>query len=316
MKRALVTLLAAGILAAPAGANRSHAVRLGVLGGIERFDSLTGQHTSVGHVIFAWGQDGGSPAWFTRLFAGMGEVPMLGISTGQGGITPLQVARGGGDAMLLALNAAIGEFGKPLYVRPFGEMNGHWNAYCAFTASGASKGPPYSTAAFRKAFARLYVILHGGTLGHVNAALRRLGLPPVHGAATLATNPYPRLKVIWNPQGYGSPDVPGNSAQDYFPGDHYVDVVGDDLYDIRGKAEWDAAEKLYAAHPTKPFAFPEWGLWGLDDPPFVQHIADWAHTHHRTELIAYYEGRPGSIFDLATKPASLKAYRHLISPLG
>ena len=83
----------------------------------------------------------------------------------------------------------------------------------------------------------------------------------------------PSVEVVWNPQGYGSPDLPGNSAQAYYPGDAYVDVVGDDLYDIRGKAEWDAAEELYVAHPGKPFAFPEWGLWGLDDPAFVQRFA-------------------------------------------
>jgi hypothetical protein len=61
--------------------------------------------------------------------------------------------------------------------------------------------------------------------------------------------------VVWNPQGYGSPDVPGNSAQVYYPADRYVDVVGDDLYDIGGKAEYAAADKLYRAHPSKPFSF-------------------------------------------------------------
>jgi hypothetical protein len=45
-------------------------------------------------------------------------------------------------------------------------------------------------------------------------------------------------------------------------------------------------------------------------------MADWMHTHRRTELVAYYEGRAGSVFDLATEPASLKAYRKLIAPLG
>ena len=50
----------------------------------------------------------------------------------------------------------------------------------------------------------------------------------------------PMTRVVWNPQGFGAPDIPGNSAQAYYPGDAYVDVVGDDLYDLRGKAEWDA----------------------------------------------------------------------------
>ena len=82
-------------------------------------------------------------------------------------------------------------------------------------------------------------------------------------------------------------------------------VVGDDLYDIRGHgATWTAAEALYRAHPTKAFAFPEWGLWGVDDPQFVRDMAKWVHTHRRTEFIVYYEGKPGSVFDLAAKPSA------------
>ena len=77
--------------------------------------------------------------------------------------------------------------------------------------------------------------------------------------------------------------------------------------------QWQA--RFAAAH-HKPVAFPEWGLWGFDDPQFVRDMAKWVRTHRRTELIAYYSGRPGSVFDLAAKPASRAAYRSLITPLG
>src|SRR5262249_1529076 len=157
-----------------------------------------------------------------------------------------------------------------------------WNDYCAFTSSGKSKGPQYSTAAFRKAFARIYVILHGGPAAQVDPKLRRLGLPPL--GRDLPVNQAPELKVVWNPQGYGAPNIPPNSAQAYYPGDAYVDLVGNDLYDIRGKAEWAAAEALYRAHPSKPYGFPEWGLWGLDDPKFVRTMAQFVKTHKRVEL--------------------------------
>jgi hypothetical protein len=189
-------------------------------------------------------------------------------------------------------------------------MNGHWNEYCAYDASGRPRGAEYATTAFRKAFARIYLAVHGGP--GVATALARLGMPPLRGK--LATNT--DVTVIWNPQGYGSPDVAGNSAEAYYPGDAYVDVVGDDLYYIRGKAEWPAAEALYRAHPGKPFAFPEWGLWGLDAPEFVSQMADFVRTHARTRLISYYSGSPGSVFDLASKPASRAAYRRLIVSLA
>jgi len=233
---------------------------------------------------------------------------MFGINANS--ISPAQIADGSGDAFLVALNQAIARLGRPVYVRPLAEMNGHWNAYSAYGDDGRLRGPEYSTAAFRKAFARTYLAVHGGP--GVASALHRLGMPPLRG--TLAANA--GAVVIWNPQGYGSPDVPGNSAEAYYPGDAYVDVVGDDLYYIRGKAEWEAADALYRAHPGKPFSFPEWGLWGLDAPQFISQMADFVHTHPRTHLISYYSGEPGSVFDLASKPASRAAYRRLIVPLG
>ena len=95
-----------------------------------------------------------------------------------------------------------------------------------------------------------------------------------------------------------------------------MNVVANDLYDQRFNAAWDANEKLYAAHPNRPYAIAEWVLWGIDDPPFVEHMATFVRTHRRTEILAYYSGRPGSPWDLASKPRSRAAYRRLILPLG
>jgi hypothetical protein len=313
MRRLALVALCALVLVPAAGARPT----FGVLGDSHRFESLTGQHTQVGHTIIGWGQGATWGARFERLFTTMGEIPMLGFGAstlGREAITPAQIAAGKGDAYLIAMNAAIAAWAKQMYVRPLGEMNGHWNSYCAFTKAGRAK-PGHSTADFKKAFARIYLIVHGGPAVVVNAKLRRLGLPPLAGS-DLPVNAAPLVKVIWNPQGYGSPDIPGNSAQAYYPGDKYVDVVGDDLYDIRGKAEWAAAERLYKAHPHKPFAFPEWGLWGVDDPSFILKMAAFVKTHRRVELVSYFDSNPGSLFDLGSKPKSLAAYRKAITPLG
>jgi hypothetical protein len=275
-----------------------------------RFDSLTHQSSSVRLIIIAWNQ-GGSPQYFARLFSTMRDEPMLGLGIPSGSaLAPAAIAHGRGDTFLLALNQAVAAWGKPIYVRPLAEMNGAWNSYCAYNRDGSSRGPRYSTREFRKAFARIYLIVHGDPAA--NAKLARLGLPPVNGTLTRA----PDVQVIWNPQGYGSPNLRANSAAAYYPGNPYVDVVGDDLYDIRYKAEWAAADALYRAHRSKPFAFPEWGLWGIDDPGFVQTMAHFVRTHRRTALISYFNGRPGSVFDIASKPRSRAAYRRLIAPLA
>jgi hypothetical protein len=193
-------------------------------------------------------------------------------------------------------------------------MNGHWTGASAFNSDGSRRDAAHTTAWTRKALARIAVILRGGTGASIDARLAKLGLPRIGRDLPVTT---PKLRIVWNPQGFGSPDLPGNTAQAYYPGDAYVDVIGDDLYDIRGHgATWKAAEALYRAHPGKPFAFPEWGVWGFDDPQFVRDMAKFVRVHKRVEFISYYSGRPGSVFDLASKPGSRTAYRALITPLG
>jgi hypothetical protein len=291
------------------------AVLLGLHGDPARFQSQTGQQTQIVHTFVDFAQTNS----LSQIVANSGPVPMLALNTGSYGstetATPRGIALGQNDAFLIRLNGVINDFsGNRFYVRPFPEMNAYWEANCAYNANGTPRGGAHTTAWNRKALARIAIILRGGVQADVNAKLAKLGLPGIHQDLAITT---PKLRIVWNPQGFGAPDLPGNSAQAYYPGDAYVDVVGDDLYDIRGHgATWAAAQKLYAAHPSKAFAFPEWGLWGFDDPQFVRDMAKWVHTHRRTEFIAYFEGKPGSVWDLATKPASRAAYRALISPLG
>jgi hypothetical protein len=312
LSRALLVVLACLVIVGSAGAKPHPRLQLGLLGDPERFQAQTGQASATRLLMVGWHQ-GVSAQYFSQLFATMLGAPMVGLNTGNEGgpedVSPAAIAQGQGDATLLALNQAAAAFKQPIYIRPLAEMNAHWSAYSAYNSNGSARDAAHSTASFRKAFARISVIVHGGP--DVNARLKALGLPPA-----APTAPAPNAVVVWNPQGYGSPDLPGNTAEAYYPGDQYVDVVADDLYDIRGKAEWPAAGKLYDAHPGKPFAFGEWGLWGIDDPSFVSQMAAFLKSHRRTVLAVYYSGRPGSVFDLASKPRSLAVYRKQIAPLG
>jgi hypothetical protein len=308
----LAAVIAAALVFAPtAGA----APILGVHGDADRFASLTGQDSRIRHTFVGFDQ-GGS---LEKIVSSMAPVPMLALNTGSYGApqsaTPRGLAMGENDQFLFELNAVIAKFeGDRFYVRPFPEMNGHWAGSCAFNKDGSPRDAAHSTEWNRKALSRIAVLLRGGTNDLLNQKLARLGLPGID--RDLATN-VPKLRMVWNPQGFGSPDVPGNAAQKYYPGDAFVDVVGNDLYDIRGHgATWAAAEALYKAHPSKPYAFPEWGLWGFDDPKFVRDMAKWVRSHKRVEFLAYFSGRPGSVWDLASKPQSRAAYRSLITPLG
>jgi hypothetical protein len=306
---ACLAVAIAGATSASA-ASRGRHIQLGVLGDPPTFDRMTGQHTSTQLWIVPLNDNNITPQFFDNLFSKLTGEPMLGLGVlAKSSLSPMAIAHGASDPFLVALNQAAATYGMPIYVRPMAEMNGWWNSYCAYNHNGSSKGPRYSTKQFRKAFARIYLLVHGSP--RANSRLHKLGLPPVKG--TLMPAP---VRVIWNPQGFGNPDTRQNSAAAYYPGNAFVDVVGDDLYDQRFKAEWPAADALYRAHPHKPFAFPEWGLWGIDDPTFVKTMAGFVHTHRRTTLISYFNQKSHSTWDLGTKPRSRAAYRRYISPLG
>jgi hypothetical protein len=279
--------------------------QLGIVGDAGRFTQLTGQRSSIRHIFASLYQAGAFP----QILEQLRPVPMLALKTG--GTTPLDIARGRTDTYLITLNGALASFGGLVYVRPMPEMNGHWNEYCAFNGDGSSRGPRVSTAAFRKAFARIAIIARGGPAGQVNARLRKLGLPGV--TSDLAKT---QARIVWNPQGYGAPDIPANSAAAYYPGDAFVDVVANDLYRQATGAAWEANEALYRTYPHKRYAIAEWGLWGMDDPAYVERMAAFTRTHSRMEFLSYFNSKPGSLWDLGSKPRSRSAYRKLVTPLG
>lgn len=318
MMRRLLPLLAvtvALVFSAGAGASSHRQIQLGLFGDPGRFGALTGQKTEVRHIFTSFRHG----KMLARIISETGPVPMLALVPGSYGhtvtATPEGIAKGGSDGFLFKLNADIAAYpGSLFYLRPFPEMNGYWESNCAYNENGTLRPARDSVAWTRKAFARIAIITRGGTADQMNAELARLHLPRVSRDLPVNT---PKLKLVWNPQGFGSPDVPGNSANAYYPGNAYVDIVADDLYDIAGHgATWAAAQALYNSHPSKPFAFGEWGLWGIDDPSFIREMASWVRSHPRLVLLAWFNYNPGSIWDMHSKPRAAAAYRRYITPLG
>jgi hypothetical protein len=292
-------------------------ILLGAYAELDRFDRLTGQRSSTRLYFPSWDQ---GQAWERRdpaFLNKFGRRPMIGLTMSKAGtpyLTPRQVARGRGDAHLIGLARTAARSGKKFFIRPYAEMNGHWNSYCAYNSDGSRRGGAYSHRWLKQAFRRTYVIMHGGTAAEMSAKLEALDLPGVTG--DVPANPYPNMTVVWNPQGQGSPNIRGNLPRAYWPGRRYVDMVANDLYTRTGTMSWTANEALYRAHPRKPYAIGEWGLTGIDAPAAVRRMARFARTHRRVRLVVFFDGKPGSPWNLATKPRSLAAYKRYVVPLG
>ena len=327
MRRLLAVAATAALVVVPlaSGAASTPAVSqlyLGIAGAPSRFKNQTGQASTIKHVFIGWDQGRTYATRLPVLLRQLGPIPMLHIGTGgplgkYEVITPLKIAQGKGDAFLAALNQAIASYGGLVYLRLLSEMNHFEHFHSAYMASGKSRGPQYSPEASRRMFARMHLLLHGGSAASINATLNKLGLPAYSGGDLPAVPPT-KLRVIWNPLGGGQPETRGNAFYRFYPGDHYLEIVGNDLYGAYGQYAGPQNEVLYAfaREHHKPFALPEWGVKSTDYPAFVKYVCDFIRSHSGVELAAYYKSQAGSMFDLANKPASRQVYRRCITPLG
>src|SRR6266545_2819293 len=118
---------------------------LGVLGDADRFLAQTGQRSTIRHLLISWNQGVEWGSKLPVLLEALRPVPMLGLGTidfrtKREVVNPRDIAMGRGDSYLLAFNAALAEFGDPVYLRPLPEMNNYHRSYCAFDANGRSRG--------------------------------------------------------------------------------------------------------------------------------------------------------------------------------
>jgi hypothetical protein len=315
--RFVLTALIAVVVALPATASGaaflppSGKVFAGVSGGYEAasFQRETGAHPSVFQFFGGWNQT--TEYMFEGATAARSRL-MIHLSTVRGTseqISPRGIARGGGDDYLLKLGRRISLYGGVTYIRLMAEMDGYWNAYCAYTASGRSKGAAYTTAQFRNAWRRTVLILRGGPIATVNAKLHALHMPAVKGVGVnLLDLPKPKVSFLWVPQVAGAPDTRANSPHAYWPGAKYVDWIGTDFYSKF--PNWGGLERFYRGFRGKPFAFGEWAIWGADNPSFVHSLFSWSRKHRRVRMLMYNQGKlSNGPFRLVHYPRSRRALR-------
>ena len=258
----------------------------GVAGGhtVDLFERQTGKTPAVFQLFVAWD----NADWAFRKARAQDGRLMLHLSTYSGPgtrerITPRQIAQGRGDAFLRRLNRQILDHGGPVYLRLMAEMNGHWNPYAAFDASGRAR-PGHSTRDFRRAWRRIARIVRSG------------GAP---------------VSLMWVPQVAGAPDTRANAPRAYWPGSRYVDWVGTDFYSKF--PNWSGLDRFHRAFRGKPFVFGEYAVWGRDDPAFVRRLFAWSRARRNVRMLVYNHGvNPVGPFRLRRYPRSRDALRALL----
>jgi hypothetical protein len=310
MRAFLVAVAAVMVLATPSSAVPARQVPGKVLLGVvgpdpEAFDRLTGRH-HVLHVIF-----GGFRGDVTELLQNEQAAERLPILSLSSTLAPADIAAGREDAWLTGLARQVNESGQPVWLRPLPEMNGYWNPWAGFEASGRPRDAKHSPAAFVKAFRRIAIILRGGPAARINRGLAAAGVPALRGAVDIPASG--QIEIVWNPQGHGTPFIPANGPRAYWPGPQYVDYVANDLYSDSGEPSWQGMDTLYGF--GKPYLVAEWALEAEDDPAWAQRMFDWVAAHPRTVGLVYFNrGWSGGsgVYELRSKPRSLAVYKKAI----
>jgi hypothetical protein len=275
------------------------------------FESRTGKHPAIWQHFIAWG---GNYQYTITNSRGANARLMYHLSTSKGQnlperLSPGEIARGAGDGFLVGLARDIAANGTPAYIRLMGEMNNCNNPYAAYSCSGAKRNRDHSAATFKRAWKRVYLIMHGGDVAAINARLARLRLPAVQvGAQTLAA---PQIAFVWAPMTGGAPNIPALRPGAYWPGSKWVDWVGTSFYSrFPNFTGLDRYYKDFAVGKGKPFAIAEWAIWGSDAPGFASRLFDWIADHKLVRMVHYNQGsQSGGIFRLSRYPASAKVVR-------
>jgi hypothetical protein len=294
---ALASALALVLLAAPAGAGLMKPPGKKVYWGVSdtgdpadfgQFADVLQKHPAVMQSFRTWGTDFDE---VIRRWQTANARPMIHLSTADnntGGelITPAQIAAGAGDEYLVRLNKLFANKEMKAYVRPLGEPNRCLNVWAAYDCEGASRGAEHSPRAYKRAFRRIYVIVHGGGKAkRINQRLAEAGLPPLQVA--VPGLPKAPVAIVWSPLPSGSPTIPQNRPRHFYPGSRWVDWAGTDFY--AGYPEWKSLTGLYRRFSGKPFAITEWALESSDDPAFVSKLFAWVRSHPRCKMLVYYQ---------------------------
>jgi hypothetical protein len=252
------------------------------------FSDALNKHPAVIQSFRTWGSD--FPDSIRRWQIARAR-PMIHITTADNNdgheiITPAQIAAGAGDEYLIRLNRLFYEKQMRAYVRPLGEPNRCLNVYAAYDCEGNTRGGAHSTRAYKRAFRRIYVIVHGGgKRATIDQRLAEAGLPPLR--SEVGGLPKAPVAIVWSPLPAGSPTAPQNRPRHFYPGSRWVDWAGTDFY--AGYPEWKALEGVYKRFSGKPFAITEWGLESGDDPEFVRKLFAWVRSHPRCKMLVYYQ---------------------------
>jgi beta-mannanase len=200
----------------------------GVWNGMEAFHQLEtsiGRKMDIVHWYTSWNNE--FEADIVTAATHAGQLPMISWQSNQ---QPLEtIISGHHDAYIRRWAIAARDYGNPIYLRPFPEMNGFWTSWY---------GQPEKMVIAWK---------------HTVDIFRAEG----------ATNVY----WVWSPNVTDDPTTETNRMEHYYPGSDYVDILALDGYNwgnLKPYTEWESFESIFANAIARLEALGPQPIWAAE----------------------------------------------------
>ncbi|MGL4610300.1 MAG: glycoside hydrolase family 26 protein [Trueperaceae bacterium] len=259
----------------------------GVWGGMEPVYTLEGQlgqKLSIVHWYMSFDH-----TWDAHLFEIASEGGRLPMIAWQPHRQPLDdIINGVHDAYIKSWAVGAKDFGGPIYIRPFPEMNGNWTPW------------------------------HGNPAKLVLAWKHVVDIFRAEGASN--------VKWVWSPNITDEPRVDDNKFEMYYPGTDYVDILALDGYNwgtVRSYTAWKSYEEIFAQPYERVSLLGPQPIW-LAEVASTEHggnkaqwIADmFASTKFpRIEAIVWFDEDKETDWRIASSSGSLSAFQNGLSTL-
>ncbi len=257
----------------------------GVWNGMESFHQLeaaVGRKMDIVHWYSNWNNEFEVKLVIAATHAG--QLPMISWQSNQ---QPLEnIIAGHYDDYIRRWAIATKDYGNPVYLRPFPEMNGYWTSWY---------GQPDKLVLAWK---------------HIVDIFRAEGAHNV--------------KWVWSPNVTDDPTTLANRMELYYPGTEYVDVLALDGYNwgnLRSYTAWESFESLFAEAITRLEALGPQPVWvaevastehGGDKAAWVREM--FASTAFpRLEAVVWFNENKETDWRVNSSDAVLQAFRDSLS---
>lgn len=247
-------------------------------------ESQLGRRLDIVHWFMNW-----EHSWDPQLVARAsqsGRVPMISWQPHRQPVR--DIAAGAYDAYMRSWADGVRDFGGPVYLRPFPEMNGDWVGW------------------------------NGDAAGLVLAWRRMAQVFEAAGADN--------VRWVWSPNLTDWPRVDGNRMEDYYPGEDYVDVLALDGYNwgtTRSWSRWRSFEDIFAAPYERITALGPQPLWvaeigstdqGGDKAAWVRDML-MSNAFERLEAIVWFDQHSNADWRVDSDQSVVDAFREGLATL-